>query len=282
MSFLTVLLAYLLSRYTTLSNVLQQDGWFNAAMTHLSARHPGSALTFWLLVPMTSLLMAALVWWLPYWFGFLLSIVSLLYSLGRGPWREYVFNAFQKIKAGLIEHVWLTLRQEGHVETGNDTLWTAIRRRAAYSYLNDLFAVMFWFCLLGPAGALFYRLLSLFNKSKACASGLIPAQIFWQRTLEWLPARYMGLCFCLAGDFSRCFWVWRELFFDTQLDTHDFLCRCIDAALVVESDLPDQYDSIEQEQIDQALRYSGSLQDLLIRTEIIGLVGLALAVLIFI
>jgi hypothetical protein len=38
---------------------------------------------------------------------------------------------------------------------------------------------------------------------------------------------------------------------------------------------------LEQELVEKSLRYSVSIQDLLVRTEMIGLVGLALTVIIF-
>lgn len=281
MSFLIVLIAYLLSRYTDLARWLQRDRWFNQGIEHLAARYLASALPFFLLVVGVSLLTGALIRILPFGTGFLASVAVLLYSLGRHQWRDYITRTTEDLRTGRAETVWLSLESEGYINTGStDALWMAIRKHAAYNSLSDLFTVFFWFCFAGSAGAVFSCLLHLYNAHNTVRNSRIPAFTQWQYALEWLPARYMALCFCLAGNFNSCFSVWRQLAIDTQLDTREFLCRCLDAALIVE-DTPasDIARSEEQEMVAQSLHYGNSLQDLLKRTEMIGLVGLALTVL---
>ena len=282
MSFLSVLFAYLLSRYTSLATWIQHDGWFDLGLTSLVAKGLTGRIPFYVIVFGTSLLCLFVIRHLSFGLDFFATIALLLYSLGRGNWRDYLSQTFQALQNGKAQTVWLTLESEGNIEaTGGDALWMAIRKHAAYSYLRDLFAVFFWFCLAGPAGAVFFRLLTLYNQHASVRNTQLPSFLNWQTALEWLPARYMGLCFCLAGDFSRCFRLWRKLVLDTQLDSRTFLCRCLDEALVMSDNTETPATSLEQELVDKSLRYGVSIQDLLIRSEMIGLVGLALTVIIF-
>jgi adenosylcobinamide-phosphate synthase len=75
----------------------------------------------------------------------------------------------------------------------------------------DLFAPIFWFVLLGPAGALMYRLALLtFNEWKeqpAPDFKLFANRIFgW---LDWLPARLTAGGFAVVGDFEDAVYCWR-------------------------------------------------------------------------
>lgn len=67
-------------------------------------------------------------------------------------------------------------------------LFTAVFKR--------IFVVVFWFAVLGPIGALLYRLIALTNKYDATPQ--------WGKALdvlEWLPIRVLGFLYALAGNF---------------------------------------------------------------------------------
>lgn len=82
-----------------------------------------------------------------------------------------------------------------------------------YNALRRWFAVLFWFLLLGPAGALGYRLLALMAISPMRAlvppETLRPAQrvLGW---LEWPVAQLMALSMALAGNFDTAWKAWRQ------------------------------------------------------------------------
>jgi AmpE protein len=283
MLFLSVLLAYVLSRYTAVCAWLHHDGWLNSAIDALALRKPATFLPFAGTVIAGTLLVAVGLWYLPFWLGFLGGIVVLLFSLGRGDWRSNTAQTLMQLRDGNAEAVWLTLESEQMLDasTQPDTLWRALRKQAAYRYLLDLFAVFFWFVLLGPAAAVFFRLLVVYNRHAHVRDGRLPSCQQWQTVLEWLPARYMALCFCLSGNFIPSFNLWRQLALDTHLGSADFLARCMDAALILDESITAEAAGVDvPEPVAVALRRGQSLQDLLVHTEMIGLVGLALTVLV--
>lgn len=73
------------------------------------------------------------------------------------------------------------------------------------SYLADIntqvFALIFWYLIAGPMGALLYRLIALCRDIPELSS---PAtQVV--NILEWLPARLMMLAFLFVGNFQKGF-----------------------------------------------------------------------------
>lgn len=75
---------------------------------------------------------------------------------------------------------------------------------------HDLFAPIFWFVVLGPAGALLYRLAYLLKlewAGKHDDFGDFARQAFdW---LDWLPARLTAASFAVVGDFEDAVYCWR-------------------------------------------------------------------------
>jgi adenosylcobinamide-phosphate synthase len=75
---------------------------------------------------------------------------------------------------------------------------------------HDLFAPLFWFLLLGPAGALLYRLSyflkQVWEKHKNDFGGFSQRLFYW---LDWLPARFTAGCFAVVGDFEDAVYCWR-------------------------------------------------------------------------
>lgn len=74
--------------------------------------------------------------------------------------------------------------------------------------LERWFGVLFWFVLLGPAGALLYRL----AKMPGCPAALAQSPVA-RRTaaiLDWAPAHLMALALALASNFDAVFTTWRD------------------------------------------------------------------------
>lgn len=80
--------------------------------------------------------------------------------------------------------------------------------------LRRIFGVIFWFAVLGPAGALLFRLTQLLAYTPEHAAVLPAAQQNLARTLarllDWLPAHLIALALALASDFDAVFKTWRD------------------------------------------------------------------------
>ena len=79
--------------------------------------------------------------------------------------------------------------------------------------LQRWFAVLLWFLLLGPAGALLYRLAQL-SASAPLRDTLAPAHaamaLRLRAILEWPVAQLVALSLALAADFDAVIGSWRE------------------------------------------------------------------------
>lgn len=282
MPFLSIVFTYLLARYTAVAKWLHHDGWLTSLINRLAAAWPRRDVVFFAVPVAGSLLVLLVLWRLPFWPEFFLGVLLLLFSVGRGDWHSGLADLAARLRSGDAEAVWLGLEEEGFVSDGNGEpgqgLWLAWRRHAGSWYLNRLFGVFFWFFLLGPAGAVFYRLTSLYNGHLQVSAGNLPSYRRWQWMLEWLPVRYMALCCCLAGNFTPGFHIWRQLLLDTHLSSADFLAECMEASLLQDNGaetLPAVDESVRL-----TVMRSPSLDELLVRTEVIGLAGLALVILV--
>ncbi len=80
---------------------------------------------------------------------------------------------------------------------------------------RHVFGVMAWFIVLGPVGAIGYRLSALLNDrwggaldGEAGMFGLFAQRVF--AIVDWLPARLTAFCFAMTGDFMGAVECWRE------------------------------------------------------------------------
>lgn len=100
------------------------------------------------------------------------------------------------------------------------------------------FAVIFWFVLLGAAGAVFY----VFARNIAKYSQLDENK-FWlaesaNRLLEilvWVPARITGLAYLFVGHFSQAFPVWLSGALSIESDSRRYLEKVAKAAETVDA-----------------------------------------------
>jgi membrane protein required for beta-lactamase induction len=86
---------------------------------------------------------------------------------------------------------------------------------------NDrLFAVVFWFIVLGPPGAWGYRVTDLIRRRAVFRSardpdGELPASLMvgaaedLQGWIAWVPARLTAASYAMAGSFDGAFTAWR-------------------------------------------------------------------------
>jgi membrane protein required for beta-lactamase induction len=72
-----------------------------------------------------------------------------------------------------------------------------------------VFALIFWYVILGLPGALFYRLINIAWRTSA-NSGIAAAASKVETVLDWVPARIVTFIFALGGNFTKVLNVWRS------------------------------------------------------------------------
>lgn len=92
-----------------------------------------------------------------------------------------------------------------------------------YSMFQGIVPSVFWFLVLGPAGALAYALGVRYLERLPIESEevtYLETAIYWA---EWVPTRFTGLFFCFAGNFGPTFDYWLNHLFDTKESTQQHL-----------------------------------------------------------
>ena len=151
-----------------------------------------------------------LVVWLNGFPAFLVALVTMLYTWGPRDLDMDVNNIVHAKNAEDKEQAAKSLYEEGQsVSLEGPVVVAAVFENA----LTRWFAVLFWFLILGPAGALGYRLLYLQVHHKHDLALPNNLQEAAQKTLNAVhcpPAHVMVFAMALAADFDKVVTVWRE------------------------------------------------------------------------
>jgi len=146
--------------------------------------------------------------------GLLFAGLVLLYTLGPGDLDLQVDRYAQAAEQDQEAHL-----QEIAGEIMNDTPPTSEPARSqgvAECVLQganqQLFAVLFWFLLLGPMGAMLYRIASLLPGLERAQQDpdfhLNVKQLMF--ILDWVPARLTAIGYAIAGSFEDALYGWRS------------------------------------------------------------------------
>lgn len=217
MNFIVLVIALLLERVLGEHQALRDPHWYTAYTTRLKAAVGGAK--FWsgpfgvlLVVGLPTVAVGfvyALLW------GTFLSLLAMLFSVAvlwfcLGP-RDLDSDVEAWSQA---------------VETGDEE---AARARAASLAGSDggkvcdgvllqfnerTFAVLFWFALLGPLGAVLYRTaaLAVSHPADEDDAGFAAAALRLKGILDWAPARLAALGFALAGSFEEAITDWKAYY----------------------------------------------------------------------
>lgn len=216
----------LLTRLLHLRELRWLDDWFDRGAAWIRAAPAGLA---WLVGLGVMLLPVVPVAWVAWAFGDLLyglaylAFAALVLFFSLGP---------QDLLAQL--KLWLDAQAQGDMATA-----AAVARSiqepdgerppieparplecAVFVQANHrIFGVVFWFMLLGPAGAWGYRVADLFRRRLRASGGggrSTRAVEALFGLLAWVPARLLALSYAVAGSFDDAVQDWRDYYRQTS------------------------------------------------------------------
>lgn len=105
-------------------------------------------------------------------------------------------------------------------QDGDDEPTAYALESAAFVQANHrIFGVLFWFMVLGPAGAWGYRVADLFRRyMRATGTGGRATQLCERLfgAVTWIPARLLAFSYAVAGSFDDAFEDWRAYYHRTS------------------------------------------------------------------
>lgn len=149
------------------------------------------------------------------WLGLLallFGLAALLYSLRYQPLERALDRCCDALESGDRDSARQAAEELGASvgeEDAADVLSTAVLLQSHHR----LFAVVFWFAILGAVGAVLYRLTWVLAQRRADEEETEP-QMFRATArhllaiLDWVPIRLLALSYALAGSFDEALHEW--------------------------------------------------------------------------
>ncbi|MCK5880775.1 MAG: regulatory signaling modulator protein AmpE [Sinobacterium sp.] len=252
MDFLAIIISLLVLIYAGSASRFQSDVWFEGWISKVLSFKKKTVLHFILAVSLPCLLLQIIYVTLGdlLWGSveLLLSVMVLLYSIGRGKYKS-VLKKYQDLwrTQTISAEGFLAIEHElcsqschpTHAEVSSDSLYKqhhTMRELMFYIGFERVFAVLFWFAILGPVGALFYRLVSLYTAKQPCMGDeeaierhALASKVLF--VLEWPAARLVGLCYGVVGDFAKVMQAWLSLAGNVQMAVPLFISSIAGASL---------------------------------------------------
>ncbi|MDA0680414.1 MAG: regulatory signaling modulator protein AmpE [Proteobacteria bacterium] len=168
------------------------------------------------------------------WFGFaylVLAIVVLFFSLGPKDIAEDVADYCHAIEGGDEERIRMAAKAliEGDVPDTPEGRVKKVEESVCIQANNRLFAVVFWFVLLGPVGAWTYRVTDLVRRravfnglrnGETTEDSLLAASEMVHGWLAWIPARLTSIGYAMSGSFDGALTAWRKVGEGERLPMH--------------------------------------------------------------
>jgi membrane protein required for beta-lactamase induction len=212
MALICILFGIIFERVSDTLENLRNFDWYDRYSQWLLSTLPlnaGEQPKTSLLLMLLPLLLATGI--LQFWFaGSLLGLIELLfgivvfaYSLGpldiNRQVDRYLAARENGDEAGARHEASLIMQQEAPDDPDQQTL--GVMRAVLYESNDRFFAVIFWFVLLGPLGALLYRLTSHTMRTTQQPM-LAMAASHLQAILAWAPAHLVAIGYALTGDYE--------------------------------------------------------------------------------
>ena len=208
MSFLVLLLAVWVEKFSAGRQRIQQDGGWLRQLARVEAApsmqaSPWLSLALLVLVPVLLLgVLLLLLKAVAYgWLALPVHLLVLIYGLGRGDVLAALGPFRDAWRRDDTEAAYLVAARDLGVQADEPgELLTRVQGYLLWQAYQSFFAVIFWYALLGPVAVLAYRLLALTTEQAQQVALRERAQQL-RHAFDWLPARVLASSFALVGDF---------------------------------------------------------------------------------
>ena len=208
MSFLVLLLAVWVEKFSAGRQRIQQDGGWLRQLARVEAApsmqaSPWLSLALLVLVPVLLLgVLLLLLKSVAYgWLAVPVHLLVLIYGLGRGDVLAALGPFRDAWRRDDTEAAYLVAARDLGVQADEPgELLTRVQGYLLWQAYQSFFAVIFWYALLGPVAVLAYRLLALTTEQAQQVALRERAQQL-RHAFDWLPARVLASSFALVGDF---------------------------------------------------------------------------------
>lgn len=231
MIFFAILLALLIEQAHPLSAdnpvFAGLRSWTRLVCRNLDTGQPAHAWLAWALATGVPALAAAMLYWGLWRFSTVLAfgwLVAVLYvTLGFRQFSHHFTDIRQALEEGNDAQARAKLAQWLHVDTESLPRTELLRQvieqsvLAAHRHVFGVLAcfVVFWLLGLGPAGAVFYRLVEYVSRDWRASTVGSPSGVL-QRAgslgwdwVDYLPSRATSLGFAVVGNFEEAVASWR-------------------------------------------------------------------------
>ncbi len=263
MHLIIILVILAIDRFTQFLDVVQNYNWFSTYIAKVQ-QYVGSTflwkdglpLVCWLapIAIVVGIVQLILMW--VFWgvLGYVFNFLILIYCLGPANIKGILAEYFDTKEAG--DGI-KAAKAAGIIKSARGKSAEKIPQTVCEYILElsnrNIFAVIFWFLLLGAFGAVIYKFSALLvAESDGDEAGLVTPfkdkANFWLNLLDWIPVRITAILYALAGSFAGCFHHWWSQLLSHPSKNQDLLKSCGMAALHIrDNKLPE---GIEQEAID--------------------------------
>ncbi|BAP43484.1 inner membrane protein AmpE [Pseudomonas sp. StFLB209] len=278
MSFLVLLLAIVIEKFSALRRQVQRDDAWLKQLARLeaaprTARQPWLVLALVVLLPVLVLHLAMLIIGsVAYgWMLLPVHLLVLIYSLGRGDVLAALGPFRDACRRGDVQAAVHVAERDLHVQADNEQqLIFGVQAQLLWQAYQGFFAVIFWYALLGPVAALAYRLLAL-SAEKASSKPVAERAGQLCHAFDWIPVRLLAASFALVGNFAA---VSRELL-QELLNWNISAARLVARIGCVASEVPAPTVGIS------AVNSLDLIWELLVRSAVVWYAGFALWTLLF-
>lgn len=226
MKLLAVLAAVLLEHFRPLNTRLAIFALFNqysdALERHFNAGERRHGVVAWCLAVLPATLLVAVVYVLLYRVHALIAaafaVVVLYITMGFKHFSNIAAQISAALRAAELDKARAVLSKWYGQDAGEfdaqQIARVAIEQSLVFAH-RKLFGIITWFVILGPAGAVLYRLAHMLklrwgelDPSESGAFGAWAQRSF--ELLDWIPERLTAISFAIVGDFEDAVYCWRS------------------------------------------------------------------------